>query len=910
MALPAGARIGPYEVVAAVGAGGMGEVYRARDTQLHRDVAIKILPDAFSADGDRIARFQREAQVLASLNHPHIGAIYGLEHGSAEAGHHRLTALVLELVEGPTLADRIAQGPIPVDEALRIAKQIAQALEAAHERGVVHRDLKPSNIKLRADGTVKVLDFGLAKPSGPASGISDLSVSPTITSPAMTQMGIVMGTAAYMSPEQAKGKVVDARADVWAFGCVLYEMLTGRRVFAGDDVTDTLAFIITREPDWSVLPAETPPAVRRLLRRCLEKDSSRRLAHLADARLEIDEALAPPAHADALPAAAMAERRDGGLAWSIAAAFAIAFAAALVPAVRYLRSTAPSPPVLHFEVPVQPMRNPYDLTISPDGKRLAYAGGEGGQRSIWIRELGSLESKKLPGTEMANGAAFPLWSPDSRSIVFAVGTTLKKIDSAGGAAQTMANLGGQFGGGAWNREGLLLVASNGHGLRALPPGGGDLKEVTTRDTKLDETYHDCPSFLPDGRHFIYVAWSGKPENRAVYAGSLDSADRKRLMSAESNAAYVAPGYILFLRGRTLMARPFDANRLEFTGEPSAIVDDVAADQSGEVAGFSVSPSGVIVYRKIAAGAGTQQLMWVDRSGKSTKITDTTFQSPGVRLSPDGHRVLMTEGIPPDIWIYDLTRDLRVRLTTNPAVDHSPVWSPDGSRILFDSHRVSNSPGDSSSEATIFEMPASGATPETILLPSAPQFAQSPKDWSRDGRYVVFTKLNTGATDSGWNLWVLPLFGDRKPFPYRVTKSNENEASLSPNGRWLAFTTNESGRNEVVVQPFPDPTGGRWQISSEGGGHARWRQDGRELYYLDLKGRIIAASVTTDSTFEVRQSTPLFQSPVRPFPVVQSGSLAPYDVTADGTRFLISAPIAPINSEPIGVIVNWTGMLKH
>ena len=903
MALTSGTRLGAYEIAALIGAGGMGEVYRARDARLNRDVALKVLPELFAADPDRLARFKREAQVLASLNHPNIGAIHGFEESG---GVH---ALVLELVEGPTLADRIAQGPMPLDEALPIARQIAEALEAAHEHGVIHRDLKPANIKVRPDGTVKVLDFGLAKAFGPAeaghyvqhggAGAAALSMSPTMTSPAATRVGVILGTAAYMSPEQARGKAVDKRSDIWSFGCVLYEMFTGRRPFDGEEVTDVLARIIEREPDYTAIPPAIPPSIRRLLRRCLEKDRRQRLPDIGVARLDIDEALAAPAGVEGpatVPAPRAARER---LVWIAAL---VATAVATGAAVWYARP-APVQTNVRFEIPVRPMRWANEIAISPDGRLVAYAAAaESGRQAVWIRALDSLQAEVLPGAETAGTeAVFPAWSPDGRSVVFAADGNLKRVDIGGGAPQTLVTaVGGQFGGATWNRDGVIVFASNNHELRRVAASGGEVTPVSERDDALGEIFHDAPMFLSDQRRFLYLAWSNAPENRAIYVGSLDSPSRTRVMTAESNAVYTQ-GHLLFLRGGSLVARPFDEERLQFAGEPVPIADRIAT-AGGELGAFAASATGVLIYRAAASEAANRQLVWMDREGRSSPASAVPVQATALKLSPDDRQVVLTEGVPADLWVYDLVRNVRTRLTTNPSVDHNPIWSPDGLRLLFDSHRdLEGAP--SAGDATIFEKPTNGATPERLFLDPEPSAQQSPRDWSRDGRTVVFAKFGANTV---WNLWVLPLDGDRKPFPYRSGPFNEPEAALSPNG-WLAFTSNESGRSEVVVQPFPDPSGGKWQVSTEGGVHPRWRRDGRELYYLDPKGRIIAVSVTADSTFAIREAVPLVQTPL-PLPTAAGGSLFPYDVTSDGKRFLLAVPMAGTTPAPINVVLNWTSAL--
>ena len=610
-----GTQIGVYHVTARIGAGGMGEVYRATDTKLRRDVALKVLPDVFASDPERLARFQREAKTLASLNHPNIGGIYGVEHsGSARA-------LVLELVEGPTLADRIAQGPIPLDEALPIARQIAEALEAAHEHGVIHRDLKPANIKVRPDGAVKVFDFGLAKALD-ASAPSDLLQAPTITSPAMTGVGVILGTAAYMSPEQARGKPVDKRADIWAFGCVLYEMLTGRRAFTGETVTEVVAKILERDPDFARLPTNISPRLVHLLRRCLERDPRRRLRDIGEVRVEMQDgqaAVAPEATTLSIPV--VNQRSRERLAWAVAAVAVVI--AAVIASVPYVRRAETEAPAIRFTVG-PPDNGAFEpgsdfLTVSPDGSRLAFvATGSSGKSQLWIRALDSLAAQPLPGTD---GATQPFWSADGRFLAFHADGSLKKIAVSGGPAQTLAGAFSGIAGGTWSHDGVVLFASGpAQGapttIRRVSAAGGTATPVTTLDASRQENAHFWPHFLPDGKHFLYFARSNtRTDNNAIYVRSLDSEERTLLLTANSNAVYSPPGYLLYHSWGTLMAQPFDAERIQLTGEPVPIAENVSNNPNTGRAQFWVSESGVLAYR--GGGWNSEypgRLVWVDRSG--------------------------------------------------------------------------------------------------------------------------------------------------------------------------------------------------------------------------------------------------------------------------------------------------------
>ncbi|OFW28068.1 MAG: hypothetical protein A3H97_16245 [Acidobacteria bacterium RIFCSPLOWO2_02_FULL_65_29] len=940
MPLTAGTRLGPYEIIGALGAGGMGEVYRARDTKLDRDVAIKILPEAFAADAERVARFQREAKTLASLNHPNIAAIYGLEDADG------VRALVLELVEGPTLADRVAQGPIPLEEALPIAGQIAEALEAAHDHAIVHRDLKPANIKVTPEGRVKVLDFGLAKAIGPAEAGAGGSkdphyiTSPTITTPAMTQAGMILGTAAYMSPEQAKGKPVDRRADIWAFGCVLYEMLTGRRAFEastglgsrrpsigsgrservegrassrgeGEDISETLAAILRADPDWRALPTETPANIRTLLRRCLEKDPKKRAPHISVARLELDETRTD-APVDSTPApgararAGIAER----FAWTAVGALV---AAAIGFFAWTLTRNESAPPVVRFQIQPPPGEifpgagGAPRFSVSPDGTYVAYASVLAGKREqLWLRRLDSLEAKPVRGTEAvyARGEVVqqPFWSPDGRHIGFfdGVDQKLKKVDTEGGPVQTICELAGNNCGGSWNRDGVILFATVAtDGIRRVPASGGKPEQVTTLDASRKEKTHLWPQFLPDGRHFLYHAVTAGGDQPAVYVGSLDSSERTRLVESDAMAVFAPSNLVLYARGESLVAHTLDLGRFELTGEPTAIVESIIRPGNGRIP-VSASESGVLVY---AAGAVSNldrfETIWKERSGRSIEASGSGLAIAGpvgtLRLSANGKQLAFTR-VPqfaPDVWVYDIERGVPTRLTTDPAGDSFPILSADGSRVIFRSNR-------SGSEG-LYERPVSGVVPERLLFQSAVPLGGQlvANDWSRDGNFVVFAHPPQARSD----LWVLPLSGDRKPFPYLTSSFFEGQAALHPDGRWLAYVSDESGANQVVVQPFPDPSTGKWQVSSAGGSRPRWRQDGGELYYVDGKSRIVAVSVRTDGRFEVGAQTPLFEA--------QELGNRSFDVTPDGTRFVLS--VERVSSTPVSltVAVNWKGDLgKH
>jgi serine/threonine protein kinase/Tol biopolymer transport system component len=923
VALTPGTRFGPYEVSAQIGAGGMGEVYEATDTNLGRRVAIKVLPDAVAADVDRLARFDREARALAALDHPNIAVIFGLERTSST------TALVMELVEGPTLAERIAQGPIPVDEALPIARQIAEALEAAHEQGIVHRDLKPANVKLRPDGRVKVLDFGLAKAVEPSAAMSPgLSVSPTITTPAMTQAGLILGTAAYMSPEQARGKSVDRRSDIWAFGCVLHEMLTGRRAFQSDEVSDTLAFVLTKEPDWSALPADTPPALVRLLRRCLVKDRGARLPDIGIARLEIDDArteLTSPRRESPTPPARTRT-------WVPALVAGAAIMAAIVAVALWMnaRSAPLDRHVTRALIGVAPAERLLTgifgdgsmgqgrpsrtaMAFTPDGRTLVFTAERDRRVQLYRRRLDQLEGTPIAGTD---GASTPFFSPDGESLGFFADGALKRVPVAGGAVITIAPVGLVFGA-SWGPADQIAYAMQFGGLFGVAASGGKPTPITKLEA--DEYSHRLPQFLPDGKTVLFTStkavFPGWDDTRIV-AQSLTTGARKVLIDGGADARYVPTGHLVYVRRGTLMAVPFDADRAEVTGKPVGLLEDVmqaARIQPVQIdsgAGqFAVSNSGSLAY--VSGGIYRQDrwsLVWADRSGHVDPLQVPAGAYIAPRLSPDGKRVAFgTSSGDWDLAIYDVSRGLVAHLPM-PEDQSVPVWTPDSSMVVFTSSLsdggklfIRRADGNGSPEPFA---PASGWKPPPRGIPP---FANS---WTPDRSSLVMWAANGPSTGG---LWVLPRQGTTAPRPLISDGESALEAEFSPDGKWVAYTSGTAlGRNEVYVRPYP-ALDRRVQITGDNSHAPVWRNDGRELFYLEgplpddpVKVRVKAMPVTTTPTFSVGTPRTLFEGPFR-----VDGPFRGYDVTPDGQRFLMVRAVEqpPDRVTHMMLVQNWVEELK-
>jgi len=892
MPLANGSRLGPYEILAPIGAGGMGEVYRARDAKLGRDVALKVLPDAFARDAERMARFQREAKVLASLNHPNIASIYGFEDSGATH------ALVMELVEGPTLADHIKSGPIPIDEALRIAKQITEALEYAHERGIVHRDLKPANVKVTSDDAVKVLDFGLAKAIEGDAASLDISTSPTISRMA-TLAGVLLGTAAYMSPEQAKAKSVDRRADIWAFGCVLYEMVTGQMAFRGESVTDTLAAVIRAEPDWSQLPAALSVRVRVLLQRCLQKDPKQRLRDIGDARIALEEVLsgAPdPSLAGASGISALVWRR----ALIVGLGTLLLGAGVGSIATWVLKPTPSEPPrsVSRYVITLPPSQQLAVLpgpavALSPDGTRLAYVAAQGGTQQIYLRSMDSLEAKSMPGTE---GAIQPFFSPDGQWLGFFADAKLKKISVSGGAPLTLADAPIPRGA-TWNSHGMIIFPPTiVGGLQQVSDAGGAPQPITHLERQ--EVGQRWPEFLPDGKAVLFSA-SGTLSswiNAQVSVQLVGTAVRRSLAQGATQPRYAASGHVVFVQGGNLMAVPFDIDRLEVTGAAVPVLEGVMESPSSGAAQFDISTTGSLVYVPGGDQSNQSTLVWVSRNGAEQPLAAPAHNYRYLpKLSPDGRQVALTIAEQESqVWLYNLSRDTLTRLTFEGNVNVIPTWTPDGKRVAFESTK--EGPGN------IFWQLADGSGGLERLTTG--EYTQVPCTWSPDGKLLAFVEINP---TTGYDIWVLRT-GDRKAQPFLRTPFNESAPEFSPDGRWLVYTSNESGRTEVYVQPYPGP-GGKWQISTDGGTEPLWNRNGRELFYRN-GDKMMAVEVTTEPSFSAGNPRILFQGQYVQNTPPSSGPF--YDVSPDGQRFLMLKPAEHAGAAPnqINVVLNWSEELKR
>jgi serine/threonine protein kinase len=881
MAIQVGQCLGPYEILSAIGAGGMGEVYRAKDTRLDRIIAIKVLPDHLSSRAELRERFEREAHTIASLNHPHICTLYDIGHQDGT------DFLVLEYLEGETLAERLKKGPLPIAQVLRYAIEISDALDKAHRKGVTHRDLKPSNIMLTRSGT-KLLDFGLAKlqqEETPGSLLSRMSTA----GDELTAQGTIIGTLQYMAPEQLEGKGADARTDIFAFGLMVYEMATGKKAFEGKSQASLIAKILETEPaPISLLQPMTPPALDHLVRRCLAKDPDERWQSARD----VSEQLKWISETRSQAAVAVAsvsrspERRRTGLAW-VAATAALVIAAIAASAL-YLRRT-PSPETHAIRFTVGPPENgsffpaPNFLTISPDGTKLAFVAAEAssGKQQLWVRGLDSATAQPLPGTE---NPTQPFWSADSRFLGFNADGKLKKIAVSGGPALTLAEK--PPSGGTWNGEDVILFG--GGAIYRVSAAGGAATPVTTLDTSRGEVAHFWPYFLPDGKHFLYLAYCSNPEKNAIFVGSLGSKDRKLLLNATSNPVYVPPGYLLFDRQGTLMAEPFDAVRLELTGEAVPIAEGVQFNATGGRTAFAASNNSVLAYRG-GEQASALTMVWVSRNGTEQRLAAPPHSYTMPRVSPDGRRVAAgIEEADSQIWLYDLGRETLTRLTFDGTGNIDPIWTPDSKRIVF-----------KGKGQRLFWQPADGSGPAEELTRSELSTDNVPGSFSPDGQVLTFMELSPG-----FEIFTLPL-ADGKPQPFIRSPSNGTAPRFSADGHFIAYASNESGRSEIYVRPYPGP-GGKWQISTDGGGEPVWNPKGRELFYRS-GNKMMAVDVTTQETFSAGNPKMLFEGLYVPTP----RSFQDYDVSPDGQRFLMLKAAGQGQVSPqINVVVNWTEELKQ
>jgi eukaryotic-like serine/threonine-protein kinase len=887
-----GKRLGPYEILSPIGAGGMGEVYKARDTRLDRIVAIKVLPTHLADRSELRERFEREAKTIASLNHPHICTLHDIGHQDGT------DYLVMEYLEGETLAKRLQKGALPMEQVLPYAIEISDALDKAHRKGITHRDLKPGNIMLTKSGT-KLLDFGLAKLKQEVAPAIPDSQLPTMKS-AVTAEGTILGTLQYMAPEQVEGKndEIDARTDIFAFGAVVYEMATGNNAFEGKTSASVMGAIMHLDPPpMSSLQPVTPSALDRVVKRCLAKEPDERWQSANDLTNEL-KWISEGGSQTAVPATVVTSRKNRErVAWLIATIVSVIFVGVLALGVFvYLRRAPEQAGAVRFSV-LLPERsylafastNVTPLALSPDGQRMAFvATTADGKSPLWLRSLDTLTPQELPGTD---GALFPFWSPDNRFLGFFAGGKLKKIDLTGGPPITLCDAPNGRGA-TWSRDGVIIFAPDSTtGLQRVSAAGGMPSAATV--LAQDEADHRNPFFLPDGRHFLYRAVrTGGGSGRPIYVASLDSSERKLLFDAETVNVLFAQGHLLFLRNAALMAQPFDTQHLALTGEALPIAEEVQTQGDPPVGIFSASENGALAYQTVS-GANTSQLIWFDRTGKQISVLGDSAQNADAVLSPDGTRVSLSipdqTGKGRDIWLYDVAHSLKTRFTFDHADEEMSLWSPDGSQLVFNSGRKGH--------LDLYQKVSSGAGTEELLLED--NLEKHPSSWSPDGRFILY-RASGGPT--GNDLFVLPLFGDRKPFSFLNTKFNEYAGQFSPNGRWIAYFSDESGRNEVYVAPFPGP-GGKWQVSSSGGTSPRWRRDGNEIFYVGPDKKLMAVAVNgKGSTFEVGAVRALFQTRLT---ALRYG----YDVSADGQRFLINTLPEQAVARPITVVLNWQAELK-
>ena len=885
--LTPGTLLGPYKILGPLGVGGMGEVWRARDTRLGREVAVKVLASHLSEDPEVKQRFEREARAISSLSHPHICALYDV---GSEGG---LDYLVMELLEGETLAERMTRGPLPPAQVLRFGVEIAEALGAAHRQGIVHRDLKPGNVMLTKSG-VKLLDFGLAKVhDGAAPGVTDILLTETKAAGPLTAKGTLLGTLQYMAPEQLEGKDADSRTDIFTLGSVLYEMATGTKAFAGSSQANLISSILKDEPaPISRIQPMTPPALDHVVKKCLSKDPDERWQSAQDVAGEL-KWISEGSAQGGVAASAVTRGRTRQIFWKLLALLAVG--AALFLAALHWRVPSSELHLTRFIVPA-PEKSTFSgpVALSPDGRKLAFVATTGGTTFLWLRSLDSLSPQALAGTEDASA---PFWSPDSRWIAFFAQGKLKKIEASGGSPRILCDAADNRSG-AWSRDGVILFSpGSSDSLYRVSADGGVVTQAWKLSASANEISHRWPCFLPDGRHFLYLVLSGQPDKQGIFVGSLDSEESRHLLTSVSAVAYAPPGFLLFANEGSLMSQQFDPSNLELRGQPVPLAERVWSDSAiTGLSAFSVSANGVLAYR--SGGTQNNQFTWFDRSG--TKLG--TVGPPGRYIepwfSPDEKRIVFevsdSSGIG-DLWTMDLAGGNMSRFTFDPSDDATALWSPDGERIVWTSGR--------SGTYDLYQKAASGAGRDELLLKSTT--TKYPDDWSLDGKFILYENVDP---KTKFDLWVLPMSANRKPIPYLQTESIEAHSRFSPDARWVAYVSDESGRAEVYVQSFP-ATGGKWQISSGGGDQPLWRRDGKELFYVAAGGKLMAAEVNQSaSTFQAGVPKPLFELHVGPIGLT---SIRNYLlVTADGQRFLVNNSLEDADSFPITVALNWISLLKR
>jgi eukaryotic-like serine/threonine-protein kinase len=879
MGLPTGTRLGPYEIGEPLGAGGMGEVYRARDTRLDRTVAIKVLPQHLADTPEARQRFEREARAVSALNHPHICTLHDV--GSQDGTEF----LVMEYLEGETLAARLEKGPLPVEQVLRISMEVADALDKAHRQGIIHRDLKPGNIMLTKSGA-KLLDFGLAKAAVPPSAGVTLTAAATRTTP-VTQQGMIVGTFQYMSPEQVEGKEVDARSDIFSFGAVLYEMLTGLQAFPGKSQLSVASAILEKEPaPISSTKPLTPPALDHAIKRCLAKHPDERWQSASDLAGELKWITESGSQAGPSVRAAAPGKIQRALPWLVSFVLLLA----LIVVTIWLRNSKPIEQTMYFPAPMSfPVR---DMAIAPNGHIVAVIAylESARKNALWTYELGSPEAKSLAGTE---GASYPFWSADGRSLAFFADGKLKKLDVSGGPVQTLCDA--PFGrGGTWNKDGVIIFTPGViSGLYRVSASGGTAAPISNLDASRAETSHRWPMFLPDGKHYLYLAanFAGQKGANAVFVGALDSKEKRFVVEATANAAYAAPGYLLFYRDKTLLAQRFDLNGYALSGEPTTILTDIQYLPQVKRALFAASGSGLLVAQT-GSGVALSQPVWFDRKGNELGALGKPDVYGNVLLSPNGRSVALDKtdiaiqnNI--DVWTYELEGSRVKRLTFGPGLEMVPVWSPDASQFLYSSNRQINQ--------DLYMKNSDGTQEERLVVHDAAD--KAPNDWSQDGKYILYTR----STD----LWFVTL-PELKSNLFLKAVSAIRNGQFSSDGKWVAYASNETGKWEIYVTSFPNAQG-KWEVSTGGGEQPRWRGDGKELFYLSSDRKMMAVPVTTGAKFDPGTPMALFQA--APRQPVTNGDLFVYDVSRDGQRFLINTQVKQAESAPMSIVLNWPAKLN-